>query len=60
MSLEITLVVGARPNFVKAAPIIEELSRRGGVSTRLVHTGQHYDREMSGGFFRELQLPPPT
>lgn len=57
--MDITLVVGARPNFVKAAPIIEELSRREGVSTRLVHTGQHYDREMSDGFFRELELPPP-
>ncbi len=59
LTLEVIVVVGARPNFVKAAPILEGLSRHEGVSTRLVHTGQHYGRVMSGEFFRELELPPP-
>jgi UDP-N-acetylglucosamine 2-epimerase (non-hydrolysing) len=52
-------VVGARPNFVKLAPIMAELRRRDGVSSVLVHTGQHYDVEMSGAFFADLDLPEP-
>ena len=51
-------VVGARPNFMKAAPVVAALERRG-VSQRLVHTGQHYDRNMSAVFFDELGLPAP-
>jgi UDP-N-acetylglucosamine 2-epimerase (non-hydrolysing) len=51
-------VVGARPNFVKAAPVIRALADLG-VAQRLVHTGQHYDDAMSGVFFRELGLPVP-
>ncbi len=57
------LIVGARPNFMKIAPIIREIERRkaGGVSIkyRLVHTGQHYDPKMSGTFFHELGIPEP-
>jgi len=49
-------VVGARPNFMKAAPMIRALSRRGSVQT-LVHTGQHYDFNMSEVFFEQLGLP---
>lgn len=54
------LVAGARPNFMKVAPIIRAL-RVGdvGFDHRLVHTGQHYDDEMSGVFFRELGIPEP-
>lgn len=58
-------VVGARPNFMKIAPIIEALERRGssgprrGIKSILVHTGQHYDERMSRLFFRELGLPRP-
>ncbi|RME54660.1 MAG: UDP-N-acetylglucosamine 2-epimerase (non-hydrolyzing) [Deltaproteobacteria bacterium] len=56
-------VVGARPNFMKIAPIMEELRRRreGGaaVETLLVHTGQHYDRAMSAAFFDKLGIPYP-
>jgi UDP-N-acetylglucosamine 2-epimerase (non-hydrolysing) len=51
-------VTGARPNFPKAAPVLEGL-RTLGIEQRLVHTGQHYDDEMSDIFFRQLQLPKP-
>jgi UDP-N-acetylglucosamine 2-epimerase (non-hydrolysing) len=51
-------VVGARPNFVKAAPVLGALARRG-VPQRLVHTGQHYDAALSDVFFTELDLPRP-
>ncbi len=54
----ILLVVGARPNFMKAAPVMAALSRRGAAQL-LVHTGQHFDGRMSGVFFEELGLPRP-
>src|SRR5215831_18321536 len=53
-------VVGARPNFMKMAPIIAEMNARGGEITQsLVHTGQHYDDAMSGAFIRDLGMPEP-
>lgn len=52
-------VVGARPNFMKIAPVMEALARREGVTQRLVHTGQHYDEKMAGVFFSQLGLPRP-
>jgi UDP-N-acetylglucosamine 2-epimerase (non-hydrolysing) len=52
-------VVGARPNYMKVAPVYAELERRGTVEQRLVHTGQHYDREINDVFFAELPLPTP-
>ena len=52
-------VVGARPNFMKAAPIFRAISKRGALRQLLVHTGQHYDEKMSEVFFRELGLPAP-
>jgi UDP-N-acetylglucosamine 2-epimerase (non-hydrolysing) len=58
-SAKIVCVVGARPNFMKAAPVISALRMRAGVSIRLIHTGQHYDEGMSGRFFQELDLPSP-
>ena len=51
-------VVGARPNFMKASPVIRAL-RELGVDQRVVHTGQHYDAAMSDVFFRDLGLPEP-
>ena len=51
-------IVGARPNFIKAAPVLEAL-RALGVPQRLVHTGQHYDPLLSDVFFRDLGLPAP-
>ncbi len=58
MGHEILHVVGARPNFMKAAPVISALDQRH-VPQRVVHTGQHYDPAMSDVFFVELGLPEP-
>ncbi|MGH8318459.1 MAG: non-hydrolyzing UDP-N-acetylglucosamine 2-epimerase [Steroidobacteraceae bacterium] len=56
----IYLVAGARPNFMKIAPIARALSRRSGhLQYKIVHTGQHYDREMSDVFFEELGIQHP-
>lgn len=55
----ITLVVGARPNFMKAAPLLRALQARNIAAVRLVHTGQHFDENMSQVFFDQLQLPEP-
>jgi UDP-N-acetylglucosamine 2-epimerase (non-hydrolysing) len=52
-------VVGARPNFMKIAPIAEAIRRRGRLRQVLINTGQHYDEAMAGSFFRELDLPRP-
>jgi UDP-N-acetylglucosamine 2-epimerase (non-hydrolysing) len=52
-------VVGARPNFIKAAPVLRALAARKGVRQTLVHTGQHYDVNMSDVFFRQLGMPAP-
>jgi UDP-N-acetylglucosamine 2-epimerase len=57
--VKIVTVVGARPQFVKAAPLSRALRAVPGVREILVHTGQHYDEAMSAVFFRELDLPPP-
>jgi len=57
--MNIINVVGARPNLMKIAPIIDELATHPYVRQLLVHTGQHYDDNMSGVFFRELGLPEP-
>lgn len=58
--MHITTVVGARPQFVKAAMVSLALAGHGRVRETLVHTGQHYDREMSTIFFDELGLAPPA
>ena len=52
-------VVGARPNFMKVAPVLHAASGRTGISQLLVHTGQHYDVAMSDSFFADLGLPEP-
>jgi UDP-N-acetylglucosamine 2-epimerase (non-hydrolysing) len=57
--MKLLAVVGARPNFVKIAPLVAEVSRRGDIEMRLVHTGQHYDERMSGMFFEELAIRQP-
>ncbi|WP_276372814.1 UDP-N-acetylglucosamine 2-epimerase (non-hydrolyzing) [Chryseolinea sp. H1M3-3] len=59
----ITIVAGARPNFMKIGPIINAIKfqqeRDRYINYRLVHTGQHYDQKMSGNFFHDLRIPEP-
>jgi UDP-N-acetylglucosamine 2-epimerase (non-hydrolysing) len=57
--MKILCVAGARPNFVKIAPLIREMRRHPAAAPILVHTGQHYDHAMSQRFFDELEIPPP-
>lgn len=57
--LKIISVVGARPNFMKIAPIVKEIKKRKDIKNILVHTGQHYDKKMSKLFFEELGIPEP-
>ena len=57
--MHILHVVGARPNFVKAAPVMRALGRFPTVRQTLIHTGQHYDANMSDVFFQELGMPQP-
>lgn len=56
--MKVVSVVGARPNFVKIAPLVQQFTERG-ISHILVHTGQHYDYDMSKVFFSDLDLPEP-
>jgi len=58
--IKILCVVGARPNFIKIAPLFEEFKKRKTIKPVLVHTGQHYDFEMSKVFFQELKIPKPN
>lgn len=61
--MQITLIAGARPNFIKIAPIVHAIQRAEqqghNIHYRLVHTGQHYDKNMSETFFEELNIPTP-
>lgn len=58
--LKVINVVGARPNFMKVAPLVEAMKRREReFSPLIVHTGQHYDPSMSDAFFRDLEIPEP-
>lgn len=61
--MKLLIIAGARPNFMKVAPLLQEAERRKAagalIETRLVHTGQHYDEAMSEVFFRELGIRPP-
>ena len=57
--LHLMAVAGARPNFMKIAPLVREMLGREGLALTLVHTGQHYDDAMSEGFFRDLGIPKP-
>jgi UDP-N-acetylglucosamine 2-epimerase (non-hydrolysing) len=57
--MRIVNVVGARPNFVKIAPLIAAMRRRAGIKPILVHTGQHYDGPMSERLFADLEIPEP-
>lgn len=59
MAVKILTVVGARPQFIKASMISRELGKRNDVQEILIHTGQHFDRNMSELFFEELEIPAP-
>lgn len=59
MSCQIHLIAAARPNFMKVAPLYHALAAESWCSARIVHTGQHYDANMSDAFFRDLRLPAP-
>lgn len=62
-NMNLTLIAGARPNFMKIAPVIHAIksAQQNGINIdyRLVHTGQHYDQKMSDTFFTELNIPAP-
>src|SRR3990170_3224949 len=58
-SMKLMLVVGALPQIIKSAPIIHEVQKHREIELQLVHTGQHYDFEMSKIFFHEMTLPDP-
>lgn len=62
--MKIDIIAGARPNFIKIAPLIDAIKwyKNSGenIDFRLVHTGQHYDKNMSGSFFEQLGIPEPT
>jgi len=60
MAATILTIVGARPQFIKAAPVSHALRARGQFREILVHTGQHFDTSMSDVFFDELDIPPPA
>jgi UDP-N-acetylglucosamine 2-epimerase (non-hydrolysing) len=57
--MKVLHIVGARPNFMKAAPVIAALKDCNGVLQKVLHTGQHYDPNMSEVFFNQLQMPKP-
>lgn len=58
--MKLDIIAGARPNFMKIAPIIEALEKvTNQIQYRLIHTGQHYDKKMSGSFFEQLGIPKP-
>lgn len=59
MTTHIHLIAAARPNFMKAAPLYHALKADPDFNVKLIHTGQHYDENMSGTFFKELGLPAP-
>ncbi len=58
--MKLVVVAGARPNFMKVAPLMWEIARRSELSACLVHTGQHYDERMSKLFFQQLRIPQPN
>ncbi|MDA8091369.1 MAG: UDP-N-acetylglucosamine 2-epimerase (non-hydrolyzing) [Nitrospiraceae bacterium] len=58
--MRVLLIAGARPNFMKIAPIYRASLNHSGMDCKIVHTGQHYDREMSQAFFDELEIPEPA
>ena len=56
--MKIAIILGTRPEIIKMAPIIDEIEKRG-ITSCLIHTGQHYDKEMSDNFFKDLEIKFP-
>lgn len=59
-NMKVTLILGTRPQIIKSAPLIHQAEKDSDIDMQIVHTGQHYDYEMSKEFFDELELPDPT
>ena len=59
MSIRLAVLAGARPNFMKVAPLMAAIAQDENFETILIHTGQHYDEKMSKLFFEELKIPRP-
>jgi len=59
MKMKLLIIAGARPNFMKIAPICRELDKQKNINYIIVHTGQHYDNKMSDLFFKQLEIPEP-
>ena len=57
--ISVHLIAGARPNFMKVAPLYHALRREDWCRPSLIHTGQHYDPDMSAAFLQDLKLPEP-
>ncbi len=57
--MKVVNIVGARPNFVKISPLMHAMQRSTFIEPVLLHTGQHYDYNMSESFFKELDIPEP-
>ena len=60
MSLKVLTIVGARPQFIKAAAVSRAIRETDGLSEVMIHTGQHFDPNMSDVFFDELDIPKPA
>ena len=58
--MNIATIIGARPQFIKAAPISEKINTIDSLSEIIIHTGQHFDRKMSNIFFDEMNIPAPS
>ena len=57
--MKIATVIGARPQFIKAAPVSEKINSRNSLNEIIIHTGQHFDKNMSKIFFDELKISKP-
>src|SRR5687768_10992136 len=58
--MKLVTIVGARPQFIKAAVLSRRLQAETDIEEVIIHTGQHYDKKMSGNFFDELKIPAPA
>jgi len=59
MNFKVCHIVGARPNFIKAAPLIKSISKIDNIDQKIIHTGQHYSKNLSDSFFEILKIPHP-